>query len=489
MLAHSRRNSELAGWKPFEPVSMISTFRLFFLIPILALAIAPAVGAQPAVADHIPAADSTFQAGIARFENGAYDEARLSFLEAATEFGYNDRTTAAWLMAARSAYALGDAEAMVADATTLTRQYPNSRYVPLAQELLDRITGGESMALRPLELGITLPTEGRTSYLAQAMFNGIRMAVDEHNASNPQRRVRMVFRNSGGVGESASVAMHALIEQGVSAIVGPLFSEEAAAAASAAADAGVVMLAPLATAASVSANRPTIFQMNPTFQERGRAMARYAVSELNMDRLGAVGKGSTFSEEMSSAFADETRRLGATVAFQEVIANGDDWGSIGSNIGGSRLAGVSGVYLPVTGDNASQDAADALRSIEESGATPRLLGNLEWEGLSGSRERASRMGAVFTQDFFVAPGTLADFDRRYRELAGVGPDRLALIGYDTARFLIPLMDRREEAPLADRIRNASSFQGLGHRFQFGGGQVNQALFIMAYRDGQAVLLQ
>lgn len=445
--------------------------------------------AQPADADYVAEADSFFQAGVARFETGAFDGARHSFLRAATEFGYNERTTAAWLMAARSAYALGDAEAMVTDATTLTREYPNSRYAPLAQELLDRLAGGEEIAIRPFELGIVLPSEGRAAYLGQAMFNGIRMAVDEHNASDPQRNVRMVFRSSGGAGELASGAMRALVEQGVSAVVGPLFSEEASAAASVAAEAGLVMMAPLATAASVSANRETVFQVNPTFSERGRAMARFAVSGLSMGRLGTVGKGGTFSEEMSAAFADEARRLGATVVFQEVISDQDDWGTIGSNIGRLRLSDVSGVYLPVTGDNASQQAADALRSIEESGETPRPLGNLEWEGLSGSRERASRLGAVFTQDFFVAPGTLADFDRRYRELAGVGPDRLALIGYDTTRFLLPLTDRQEESSLADRIRSASAFQGLGHRIQFDGEQVNRALFIMAYRNGQAVLLR
>ena len=71
----------------------------------------------------------------------------------------------------------------------------------------------------------------------------------------------------------------------------------------------------------------------------------------------------------------------------------------------------------------------------------------------------------------------------------IGPrDRLALIGYDITRFLLSTMDAAE-GDLADGIRSASLYDGIGHRFRFGGGQVNEALYVLGFRDGQAVLLE
>ena len=37
--------------------------------------------------------------------------------------------------------------------------------------------------------------------------------------------------------------------------------------------------------------------------------------------------------------------------------------------------------------------------------------------------------------------------------------------------------------------SAALYDGIGHRFRFGGGQVNEALYVLGFRDGQAVLLE
>lgn len=151
------------------------------------------------------------------------------------------------------------------------------------------------------------------------------------------------------------------------------------------------------------------------------------------------------------------------------------------------LTAVQAVYLPVTGATAPEQIADAVRALEAVRGAPRPIGNTEWEGITTSRERASRLNAVFGQDFFVAPGASDTFGRRYRELSGIGPDRLALIGYDATRMLLSNLEG--EGELADRLRAAPPFQGVAHRFSFGGQQVNEALFILGYRDGDAVLIE
>ncbi|WP_420454558.1 ABC transporter substrate-binding protein [Rubrivirga sp.] len=463
--------------------------RLSRLVLLLALCAAGAAHAQPATAESVPAAEAAFQNGLASYGQGEYAEAERLFTRAADEFGYNERTTAATLMTAKAAYADGDFAAALAAADRLVSVYPSSRYADEARRVRDlAVQGGPGGRGRPFDLGVVLPVAGADGYLGQALFNGIRIAVDERNASGRGRPVRMVFRDSRGTGDGARAAVEGVVGQGADAVVGPLFSDEAEPAGAAAEAAGVVLVAPLATDEAVGQGRRFVFQANPTFPARGRAMARYAVGRLGADRLGVASQRGTLGADMAGAFATEAARLGASIAFQESLADATMWEDLDRAVGGSLLQGVDAVYLPVTGRDAPLYAADALRALDALGRPPRPLGNTEWEGLSSSTARASRLGAVFTQDFFVAPGAADAFGRRYRALAGIGQDRLAIIGYDITRFLLATIDA-DEADLADALRQAALFEGLGHRFRFEGGQVNEALYVLGFRDGQAVLLE
>lgn len=453
---------------------------------------APLGAAQDTTPERVPAAEAAFQNGLASFRTADYEEAERLFRRAAGEFGVNERTTAATLMQARSAYARAEFEAAISAATSLVTRNPDSRYAGPARELIAlAAAGGPGGVAQPLDLGILLPVSGDDGYLGQALFNGVRIAVDEHNARAQAERlrpVRMVFRDSRATSEGAATAVAAAVAGGADVLVGPLFSAEAMGAAEAAEAAGVPLVAPLATDPAVSDGRRFAFQANPSFPERGRAMARYAIGRLGLTRLGVASQANTFGQDMAGAFAAEARANGASVVFETTVPDDDGWADLDRLVGESTLESVQAVYLPVTGGEAPERAADALRAIDAVRTSPRPLGNTEWEGLAGSRDRASRLGALFTQDFFVPPGAADAFGRRYRELSGLGPDRLALIGYDTASFVLAQISEGEGA-LADRLRAAPRFQGIAHRFQFDGGQINRALFILGYRDSQAVLLE
>ena len=476
------------------PALRLSRFALIAPLIAAAFLARPAL-AQPATAERNPAAEAAFDSGVASYRAEAFPEAYRLFRRAAGEFGYSDRTTAALLMAGKAAYADADYDAAVGSLTTLIATYPGSRYTPEARRVLALATaGGPNGAGRPFDLGVVLPVSGTNGYLGQALFNGVRIAADEHNArvtaggpDAPRRAVRLVFRDSGGNGPDAREAVDRAVEAGADAVVGPLFSDEAGPAAERAEAAGVVLVAPLATDEAVSAGRRFAFQANPTFPARGRAMARYAVQRLGLRRVGTATEANTLGQDDAAAFAAEARRLGATVAFERELASAADWPDLDRRIGAASLAAVQTLYLPITGADAPDHIAEALRSLDAVRNAPRPIGNTEWEGISVSRDRASRLGAVFGQDFFVAPGSSDAFGRRYRELSGIGPDRLALIGYDVARMVFAQVEG--EGTLADRLRAAPPFQGVAHRFAFEGQQVNGALFILGYRDGDAVLLE
>ena len=466
------------------------------LLLFLLFVVAP-VAAQPMEAPSIPAAETAFDRGLRSYQVGQYGAAAESFRRSVDDFDYHQRTTAALLMEGKALYAAGELERAASAMTAFLRAYPRSRYAEAArsvrravQERLDEIAA----VPEPADFGIALPMSEEDMPFTQALFNGVRLAVDEYNAANPVEPVRMVFRNSEGTAGGARQAVGELAQAGVEFAVGPLYSAEATAAGEAAERARLTLVAPLATDASVSAGRDFVFQANPTFEQRGQIMARYVAAGGVGDSVAVVAQANTFGETMAEAFALEYVRAGGEVAFTELLFNAEDWFRLPALLG-DTLSGVDAFYLPVTGREAPDHAAGALRGFDQMtfpGGVPRIYGNTEWGQLETSRERASQYGTAFTSDFHVDERSAAAlaFAERYEALAGTAPERLAYAGYDITRMaLAQLGERRSEESLAETIRRARPFAGLGHRIYFGGGSVNEAMFILGFRDGRLVVIE
>lgn len=466
------------------------------LLLLLLFVVAP-VSAQPREAPSLPTAETAFDRGLRSYQVGQYEAAAQSFRRAAGDFDYHQRTTAALLMEGKALYAGGELEQAASAMTAFLRTYPRSRYVAdaravrrAAQDRLDEIAA----VPEPTDFGIALPMSEEDLPFTQALFNGVRLAVDEYNAANPVDPVRMVFRDTEGTASGARRAVDELARAGVAFAVGPLYSGEATAAGEAAERARLTLVAPLATDASVSAGRDFVFQANPTFEQRGRVMARYVAAGGVGDSIAVVAQANTFGETMAEAFALEYVRQGGEIAFTELLFNAEDWFRLPALLG-DTLTSIDAFYLPVTGAEAPDHAAGALRGFDQMtfpDGTPRIYGNTEWGQLGTSRERADRYGTAFTSDFYVdedGPAAVA-FAERYRELAGIGPDRLAYAGYDVARLVLAqLAQRRPEQSVAEALRAAPPFNGLAHRVYFAGGSVNEAMFILGYRDGRLVVLE
>lgn len=476
---------------PPSPMRFSAALLLALLLLVVAV---PTAEAQPATAPRVEVAEQAFQRGLQLYESGQHRRAYDVFIQAATEHGYHQRTTAAYLMAGKALLAAGELDGAASAMTTLISTYPSSRYVTEARRVRrEALAARERIPAAPpaIAVGVTLPLGENNVVFSQALFNGLRLAVDEHNAGDPDRPIRMVFRASGeGVATAEAVA--ALSQEDAAVIVGPLYSEEAASAAAAAERLGITLVAPLATDSRVSGGRRYVFQANPTFEARGRAMARFA-SERNLGRIGVVAVRGTFAETMGEAFRTEAERRGVPIPFFDRLPSEEGWFQLPERIGVERLQAVDALYLPAGGsDQASSVLRGLDRAFAEAPSLPRVLANGEWMGVISDPTQAARYGTIFTSDFYLSPETTERrrFEDRYRALAGAEPDRLAYMGYDLGQLLLSaLADRRGEEPVAEALRRARPHAGLGHRFDFAGGQVNTALFFLGARDGSVALVE
>ncbi len=446
----------------------------------------------------IPEAEALFFESVSALEAGRYSEAAGEFSRVVHAFPLHRYSSAGAFMEAKALYRVG-AYAPAADRfEAFLRQYAGSRYAAEARRSLRfarDATDAESR--RPLTLGIILDLSDEEASTSQAIFNGIRLAIDAHNAAGRGRPIRMVFRNIDPLG--ADDALLSAVDAGAQLVIGALFSDQARAAAAAAERAGIVFVAPLATDHRVSDGRRFAFQANPSLPMRGRLMARFAVNGLRLTDLAVVAQADQgISEQMGLAFATEAQELGARVHFVKMLANASGWSRVSSELTAETLSQVRAIYAPLAGDRANRMAGallsglDALLGITQPGITSRIriLGNAEWHNLP-LRTQASRYAVTYSNDYYLDPqDTLAmAFERRYRSLTSVAPGRLAIVGYDITRYLAGVVNSTDPETIRNSLQSAAPFEGLGIRIHFDGGQVNRTMYYHRYRDGSLELLR
>ena len=472
-------------------------FARFALLAVL-VALAPPLAAQTTVTlPRIEEAETTFGQALDAFNAGDFGMAARRFALVYDGQPTNQKTTAALVLAGAARLREGDREGAAALLRRLLADFPSSSYADEARDLLARAEAPAPPVRVVHTLGVALPLTAQQGPLSQAFFNGLRLAVDEHNAraaANPEAsEVRMVFRDTRNTEADARAAVESL--RSADAVVGPLFSDEALGAGAGAEAVGVPLVVPLATDDRVAAGRRFVFQINPPLSERGTILARFAKNRLRLDTLGtAYDSDVASSQRLARSFAAEGLRLGATVPVQQALTRG--WASVVQAATPDALAPVQALYLPVSGSNAEVDIRVALSALTRAGLRPVILGDAEWAGRAAARSNASRFRIVFANDFVLDEGSadLAVFRDAYRRRfgtnlvdAGFTPQRLAVTGYDLGRYLIDALDAKGNRPLADVLARRPAFDGLGIRVEFDGGRVNEGLVFQQYTaDGRTV---
>ncbi len=431
------------------------------------------------------AATVLFEEGLAAFEDANYRRALDYFERVYERRPAHTRTTAAMVMAGKALYRSGEYERCLELLHDFERRFPSSNYRSEAGRLRSyaevQLEHAQARS-GAFKLGVALPMNPEDRAVTQAMFNGIRLAARERNGSGNDL-VRLVFRDTEHSVQGARRAVSSLVDQGVDAIVGPLYSEEAVGAAAEAERNAIVMVAPLATGAEITEGRRYVFQANPTIARRGAYLARWGVTERGFVKVGIVAdRNDELSSEMADGFYREARRAGADVVFFARIYSPLDWSRINALVGPEVLSAADAVFLAVHAERdreARRLAAEAVRELGTLERPPYVLGSEAFGGASWAGSlRGLEISYVDTHDTAESGMELRRFERRFRELShGAEPGRFALVGYDVAGFLLDLLLDDDLPSLIRRLEQAGPYEGLGTRMDFTGGQRNQAMFL------------
>jgi len=376
-----------------NPVSAVARLLLLgsvFLAGFVAAPIPASAQVRDTVAQNRDA-KLMFEQGIAAFERGDYQKAAERF-RLVGDYGLTRQTTAALVMQGKALLRLARYQETIDVLEALLDRYPETSYQSEAKRVLDvarKRLEESGQRVDTLRIGVALPMTDKYVALSQAMFNGIRLAIDEHNglrrryvspsglrassdsfdvaqtadvyndslaqadgqvtvttatdtvrvdslqivteqASRPDWIAKMHFRHTKGTPEGAKAAVDSLVRRDeVDVILGPLFSRTARAAGSVAERNRTLFVAPLATDESVSEGRDFVFQTNPTISLRGRIMARFTSESLLTDAASIVyEQGATNSEQMAEGFREEAKKRGLKIPFTLRLESARGWSQL-----------------------------------------------------------------------------------------------------------------------------------------------------------------
>lgn len=344
-------------------------------------------------------------------------------------------------------------------------------------------------------IGVILPTfqEHEPDFtIPRNLYFGMLLAADDFNSRNPDKKVNLIFRNSAEHPDTTAAAFKELVfSKGVSAVVGPLFSEPALRLADLAEEYRVPMLAPLANADDLNRSYNYTFQLNPTLETHGRQMARFAVQELRLNRIAVFLERGMAGRASAVAFQREAERLGAQITYfieEHFAPIGYDLSEYtelftrdAALIDSLNLTPSQAIYAPFSGQASQTMMNLLLNDLEAMGNNLVILGSEEWQHHNLTEYQQNFFEVYYSQSFSeIADHSALNFFRQdYETRFGRTPDLFSKIGFDTGNYLFRNLEIAGNPQYLTRaLRTDSQYNGLALRIRFDGERMNQHLNIL-----------
>ncbi len=323
---------------------------------------------------------------------------------------------------------------------------------------------------REATLGLVLALSGPYEKIGESILRGF--VLESGIFAEPPAQLRLLVRDSGGDAERAAAATLELAEAGVAAIVGPVRSSEAVAAAPVA-EAAQVPLLSFARRDDVADLGDFVFRLGLTPGDQAGALARFCAEQRACRRFAILYPEDEYGTSFKNRFWDAIEATGGSVVAIESYTPGSvDWQSeIKQLVGLEPLSPGERERVKERDKlrrNAVQNAAklaapeltglppyvdfDAIFIPDDAASVGLILPQLRffdvrdvvYLGGSGWNDPAlvkiaSREAtrAVFTDEFFSgsARPEVAEFVRSYTATYGGPPDAYAAEAHDAAAAL------------------------------------------------------
>lgn len=158
------------------------------------------------------------------------------------------------------------------------------------------------------KIGVLIATKNEGTKLNQTeklILEGIKYAVDESNTRSNRKIELKIFE-----GDEAQLEIGLLElakDPSVFCVLGPLYSNQFKTLSIMAEKLQIPLISPTATQSDLSIKSKFVFQFNPTLDLRGKAMAKFAVNKLNLQRFVILHTNDAFIRPIVNEFIKEIK--------------------------------------------------------------------------------------------------------------------------------------------------------------------------------------
>ncbi|MBI5789213.1 MAG: penicillin-binding protein activator [Candidatus Schekmanbacteria bacterium] len=159
-------------------------------------------------------------------------------------------------------------------------------------------------------LGVIVPLSGKIANLGQAVWRGVRLAVDEYN-QDAEQPVVLVLRDSQANINLASQGFLDIAGQNkLLAVIGPVMNTEAAALAKIANDRGIPLINPAAAGEGIPQSGPYVFHNSLTVAQQVESIVHFAVERMGLRSFVVFHSTNPYSLELAKNFMAEVEKYG-----------------------------------------------------------------------------------------------------------------------------------------------------------------------------------
>ncbi len=347
--------------------------------------------------------------------------------------------------------------------------YPKHEFYGAARLLASEL-GGEFGEGASVAVGAILPLSGRYAVYGESVLHGMECAVGVFTPCSGPAGMTIHVRDSGGHADRATRAVEELAEiDDLVAIVGPLMSHTAPAAARRAQELGIPLIT-LTQQQGVVEVGDFVFRNSVSPDSEVEAIVDYAIGQKRLKRFFVLYPDNRKGSQYEALFSERVRDAGGEVVARHAYAPNQM--EFASELRGE---GSKEGSIDATGAGVHYDAVfipDSFRVVGYIAPTLALMGVTDVQLLGISRwddprlvERGGEFveGALFVDSFYrKAPNVkVSGFVAQFRDAYGIEPTLLEALGFDATQAVI-VGAQRMGAFRRESMRDAlAGMRGLG----------------------------
>ncbi len=378
----------------------------------------------------------------------------------------------------RRRLAEGDAKRARTAFARLVTEFPASEYSIQVRSFV----GKKGPPPTAPKIGLIVPLSGEYRNFGLAVRQGVELALAGAGVT------LLTVDSQGDPIVALKQAKGLIQEKEVIAILGPVVSMPAIAAAAIANSFGVPLLSPTATEERIATIGPYVFQLNSSIEAQGRTIASYALSNLALTRLAVLHPSDSYGRDLTRAFSQQVMTMGGSIVAVEGYEEGAT--DFKEQILRIKLQEPDAIFVPAYPDEIVL-IAPQLRYYE---VDAQILGSDGWNSDKVTTLGEDYVeGVIFTAASLKRDESLAakEFATQFELAYNTQPTRTSALAYDAARVVMEGIwnGATTRVTLREYLASVAGYWGASGLISLTGSGGAGGVSLCTIRKGEIVELQ